>query len=115
MSIMWECKRAAWWSAASHLKSTMTGITSSQQWPSCMQDVLFTPQKGRSAPNSLEEARAEQGQASHTATLKAAAAAIVPKRVCALLHTTYIHPAAAQMLVLYSIAECKSPALLKLL
>ena len=82
---------------------------------SCMQDVLFTPQKGRSAPNSLEEARAEQGQASQTATLKAAAAAMVPKRVCALLHTTYIHPAAAQMLVLYSIAECKSPALLKLL
>ena len=50
---------------------------------SCVQDALFTPHKGRSAPNSLEEARAEQGQASQTATLKAAAAAMVPKRVCA--------------------------------
>ncbi|KAA6426844.1 MAG: adenylate guanylate cyclase [Trebouxia sp. A1-2] len=43
-------------------------------------DVQFTPQKGRSAPNSLEEARAEEAKASQTATLKAAAAAMVPKR-----------------------------------
>ncbi len=54
-----------------------------------MQDVLFTPQKGRSAPNSLEESRAEEGQASQTATLKAAAAAMVPKRVCVVAY--YIH------------------------
>ena len=56
---------------------------------SCVQDALFTPHKGRSAPNSLEEARAEQGQASQTATLKAAAAAMVPKRVWAscILHS----------------------------
>ncbi len=47
-----------------------------------MQDVLFTPQKGRSAPNSLEEARAEGGKATTTETLKAAAAAFPPKRVC---------------------------------
>ena len=55
----------------------------------CLQDVQFTPQKGRSAPNSLEEARAEEAKASQTATLKAAAAAMVPKRVCAccILHT----------------------------
>jgi len=56
---------------------------------SCMQDVLFTPQKGRSAPNSLEEARAEEGQATQTATLKAAAAAMVPKRVCVVCNNAY--------------------------
>ncbi|DBA81613.1 hypothetical protein WJX77_010729 [Trebouxia sp. C0004] len=44
------------------------------------EDVLFTPLKGRSAPNSLEEARAGEGQASQTAALKVTAAAMVPKR-----------------------------------
>ena len=49
--------------------------------PGCLQDVLFAPQKGRSAPNSLEEERADGGRAHTSDTLKAAAASFPPKRV----------------------------------
>lgn len=51
---------------------------------SSLQDLMFTPQKGRSAPNSLEEERAEAAKASASETLKAAAAAFPPKRVSCL-------------------------------
>ena len=47
----------------------------------CLQDAnVFTPQKGRNS--SVEESRIEGGKASTTETLKAAAAAYPPKRVC---------------------------------
>lgn len=50
--------------------------------PGHLQDVMFTPQKGRSAPNSLEEERAETAKTNTTETLEQAAAMFPPKRVC---------------------------------
>lgn len=56
-----------------------------------LQDVLFTPQKSRSASNSLDVDKSEVPKTNATETLKAAAAMFPPKRVwsrrCASLTT----------------------------
>lgn len=86
-----------------------------------VQDALFTPQKGRSAPNSMEEARAEGGKATTVETLKGAAAAFPPKRVrstnivalpctahCPLLKTHFVRAASTQGSIRLSPDTCQT-------
>lgn len=64
---------------ATNLPAAHQGLTMRRRLQ--LQDVAtFTPQKGRNS--SVEEARAEGGNAATAETLKAAAAAYPPKRVC---------------------------------